>query len=201
MATQLCLPGIGAAPTATDRLFFALLPDPVVRRQINACARALRHACGLHAPLLDERRCHLTLQHLGNHFGFPEARVRDALDAAAQVEQPAFNLRLDRALTFTGRGAASRPRPCVLTMSSEAEVRALHRSLGLAMCACGVPARARAFTPHITLLYDAAVVAERAIEPIVFRVREFFIVRSRIGSGQRYELLGRRPLTSCAHVA
>jgi RNA 2',3'-cyclic 3'-phosphodiesterase len=194
MTAQLCLPGIGAAPTATDRLFFALLPDPAVTRRISACARALRRECGLHCRLLDERRWHLTLQHMGDHFGFPAPRFRAALDAAAQVEQPEFTLRLDRALTFTGRGTTKGPRPCVLTVQGEVEVCALHRSLGLAMRACGLAADLGTFTPHITLFYDCAVVEERRVEPIAFRVREFFIVHSRIGSGQPYRLIGRWPL-------
>jgi 2'-5' RNA ligase len=58
----------------------------------------------------------------------------------------------------------------------------------------GIVVQSWTLTPHVTMFYDPMVIEERSVEPIYFRVSEFVIVHSRIGTGQRYELLGRWPL-------
>jgi RNA 2',3'-cyclic 3'-phosphodiesterase len=103
---------------------------------------------------------------------------------------PELELCFDRALTFADRGVPTRQRACVLVAACAAQLHVLNRSLGLAMRACGLHVRATSFTPRITLLYDFAVIDERRVESIHFPVREFFMVRSRIGTGQPYQLLG-----------
>lgn len=51
------------------------------------------------------------------------------------------------------------------------------------------------FTPHLTLLYDRKSVEAEAVTPVEWRVREFFLVRSKIGDVSRpYDILGRWPL-------
>jgi 2'-5' RNA ligase len=191
MASQLCLPGISAPAAATDRLFFALSPDPAAARQIHRRAQEIQRAFALRSRLIETRRLHVSLQHLGNHVGFPTSWVNAARRAAARVEVPAFDLRLDRVLTFAGRGREPRPRPCVMTATSEVSLHRLHGALGMAMRDCGLIVQSWVFTPHVTMFYDHAVIEERAVEPICFRVREFVIVHTRIGSGQPYELPGR----------
>jgi 2'-5' RNA ligase len=57
----------------------------------------------------------------------------------------------------------------------------------------GLRRRARSFTPHMTLLYDARSVEARAIEPVAWTVREFVLVHSRWGRTQHI-LLGHWPL-------
>ena len=49
------------------------------------------------------------------------------------------------------------------------------------------------FTPHITLLYDSRIAAQRAIETVRFRVHEFVLVDSLIRQG-RYVPVARWPL-------
>jgi 2'-5' RNA ligase len=51
----------------------------------------------------------------------------------------------------------------------------------------------RPFTPHVTLLYDAACVDETTVEPISWTAREFVLVNSLIGQG-KHVTLGRWPL-------
>jgi len=46
------------------------------------------------------------------------------------------------------------------------------------------------WTPHVTLLYDAQRIAENAIAPVTWTVRELVLVHSRRGEG-RYVQLGR----------
>lgn len=191
MPSQLSLPGIAAPTPPTDRLFFAVLPDDATAQEILHCAREVQRVLGLRSRLIDRRRLHLSLQHLGNHSGVPASLVDAARRAAAKVDFPAFDLYLDRALTFSGRAQKARNLPCVLTAASDQMISRLHGALGLAMRDCGIPAPLGSFTPHVTMFYDRAVVKERVIEPICLRVREFVIAHSRIGTGGPYELLGR----------
>lgn len=191
MSSQLGLPGIPPPTPPTDRIFFAVLPDDAAAQEILRCAREVQRVLALRSRLIDRRRLHLSLQHLGNHSGVPPSLVDLARRAAANVDFPAFDLCLDRALTFSGRAQKARNLPCVLTAASDGMISRLHGALGLAMRDCGIPAPLGSFTPHVTMFYDRAVVKERAIEPICFRVREFVIAHSRIGTGGPYELLGK----------
>ena len=49
------------------------------------------------------------------------------------------------------------------------------------------------FVPHMTLLYDTRMVAERPIEPMRLTVRDFALVHSLVGQS-RYIELARWPL-------
>jgi 2'-5' RNA ligase len=198
MPSQLCLPGVAAAAPATDRLFFALLPEPAAAQAIQCCARKIQRTHGLQSRLIATHRLHLSLQHLGDHAGIPASWLDVVRRAAAKVDVPAFDLCLDRALTFSGRARESRQWPCVLTASSDSSTSRLHKVLGLAMRDCGIAVPLRAFTPHVTMFYDTSIIAERAVEPIAMKVNEFVIVHSRIGTGKPFELSGRWPLAASA---
>ncbi len=192
MPSQLHLPGIAAPAPETDRLFFALLPDDAAAQEILRCGQEIQRTYGrLRSRMIEPQRLHLSLHHLGDHAGIPTSWVNVVRRAAAKVDFPAFDLCLDRALTFTGRFREPRQMPCVLTASRDLATPRLHRALGLAMRDCGIPVPLRSFTPHVTMFYDRAVIKEFAVEPIHFRVREIVIVHSRIGTGRPYELLGR----------
>ena len=196
MPSQLSLPGIAAPAPATDRLFFALLPDPTAAQEIQLRAREVRRAHGLQSRLIETHRLHLSLQHLGNHTGFPAPCAKAARAVAASIDFPAFDLCLDRVLTFNGRAREPRPLPCVMTAASDVSLHRLHRVLWLAMRERGLVVQSWTLTPHVTMFYDPVVIEERAVEPIYCRISEFVIVHSRIGTGLRYELSGRWPLRS-----
>lgn len=191
MPFQLHLPGIAAPAPETDRLFFALLPDDAAAHEILRCGQGIQRTYGLQSRMIETHRLHLSLHHLGDHAGIPSSWVNVVRRAAAKVDFPAFDVCLDRALTFSGRVHEPRQLPCVLTASSDLGTPRLQRALGLAMRDCGIPVPLRAFNPHVTMFYDRAVVEKCTIQPINLRVREFVVVHSRIGSGRPYELLGR----------
>lgn len=194
MPCQLSLPGIAMPAPVTDRLFFALLPDPAVARQIRHVARELRRGFRLRSRLIETHRLHMSLHHLGDHAGIPMPWIYAARHAASRIEFPAFDIHLDRLLTFSGRAGKLRRLPCVLTTTPDAIIHRFHRALGSALRDCGLAIPSWSFTPHLTMFYVETVLDERAIEPIRFAVHEFVIVHSRIGTGQPYELLGRWPL-------
>jgi 2'-5' RNA ligase len=58
----------------------------------------------------------------------------------------------------------------------------------------------RQYTPHITLLYDACGIAEHAIAPVRWTVRELALVHSLRGRS-RYVVLGRWPLGGALSLA
>lgn len=194
MHTQLSLPGIAVPAPVTNRLFFALLPEPAVAQRIRHMAFGVQRQHGLRSRLIEAHRLHMSLYHLGDHAGVPRPWIYAARHAASRIEFPAFDIRLDHLLTFSGRAGKPRRLPCVLTTTPDAIIHRFHRALGSALRDCGLAIPSWGFTPHLTMFYDETVLDERAIEPIRFAVREFVIVHSRIGTGQPYELLGRWPL-------
>jgi 2'-5' RNA ligase len=60
---------------------------------------------------------------------------------------------------------------------------AFQRTLGAALGRVGLGGRETKlqFTPHVTLLYDDALVAERPCDAVAWRVREFVLVHSLLG--------------------
>jgi 2'-5' RNA ligase len=69
---------------------------------------------------------------------------------------------------------------------------AFQQALGAAMLRAGLRPD-RSFTPHVTLLYDDALVTETPIEPIRWTVGELVLVHSLLGQ-TRHIPLARWPL-------
>lgn len=190
-AEQPSLAGFDAA-VPTDRLFLAVYPDAAAAARIAALAVTLRERHSLQGRPLADERLHVTLHHLGDYAGVPQDVVRMAAEAAGRVACASFEVGFDRAASFAARRSR---RPFVLLGGeATAALVALQRALGEALGACGL-ARwvAPQFTPHVTLLYDEAMVAEQAVEPIRWRVDEFVLVHSLLGRS-RHVPLARWPL-------
>lgn len=142
-------------------------------------------------------RLHLTLVSLDWHAEFSDALALWAMRAASAVDMPAFNLRLDRFVSFHRRRAN---RPQVLCGDGEgvagflALYRALHEALGSAWPLAHPVHPAPAITPHMTLCYSPRDVPEHAVDPLCWTVREFQLLYNRRGSGGAYRVLGRWPL-------
>ncbi len=180
--------GFGAeAPT--ERLFFAVMPDPATAQRIAAFAASLV-ADGVvkGKPLLAER-LHVTLHHLGDYAGLPASLVARARNAAARIALAAFEVEFDRVASF---GAHRQQPPCVLR--GDAGTRGLvhlQRALERALALEGIAGDLR-FTPHLTLLYGSGL-ATQPIAPLRWRAHEFVLIRSHLGQ-TRYEIEGRWPL-------
>jgi 2'-5' RNA ligase len=140
-------------------------------------------------PLATER-FHITLDHLGDFAGVPQGIVDKALEAAARLEAPAFDLAFDRAASFAGR---ARSRPFVLQGAEGLQpLMSFRAALVAGMARRGLRAKT-GFTPHVTLLYDDSLVPVQAIEPIGWTARQLVLVHSRLGKSQHIHL-GRWPL-------
>jgi RNA 2',3'-cyclic 3'-phosphodiesterase len=138
----------------THRLFFALWPDTRTRDALGRAASVLRAGHPeVRGRWVGADRYHVTLHFLGGQAGaFPEALARSAREVAAALAPAApFDLRIDVAGSFRGRGA-----PWWLGTARMPEaLRALWHGLGEALQRAGLPRDERAdFTPHVTVLRD-----------------------------------------------
>jgi RNA 2',3'-cyclic 3'-phosphodiesterase len=188
---QPALPGLELG--RLDNIFFAVRPDAAAADQIHDIATSISSEFGMRVRLLDRLCLHVTLHGVGEYEGLPCSRIAQAIEAAGFVSMPAFEIGFDRAMSFGGNG---QNRPLVLRGSDgHAELRRLHRLLGEAMRRAGLWRTVRSsFTPHVTLLYDSQIVAERAVPPVRWTVREFVLVHSPQGHS-RHNRLGRWELS------
>lgn len=188
MASQASFPGFAPA-AATDRLFLAVFPDRATAAQLAALAAAQCARHGLRGkPLLTER-FHVTLFHLGDSAGLRQDLVDAATRAAARVTAVPFEVVFDRVASFGGRRDKL---PFVLRAEGgNAALRAFHADLGAQLREAGVgQVTAAGFEPHVTLAYDARLVAPEAVAPVSWRVDEFVLVHSLLGK-TRHIPLGR----------
>jgi 2'-5' RNA ligase len=179
------------AQPATDRLFFAIFPDPATAADIARQAGVFRAAHQLNGRLLSPERFHITLHHLGDHAGVRRDIVAMAGEAAEAITIAPFEVAFDRAASFHNGGN----NPFVLQGGEGLEaLKAFQRDLGLAMARAGLGKLAdKSFTPHVTLLYDRRLVAEQAIAPIRWTAGSFTLVHSLLGRTE-HVALGNWPL-------
>jgi len=164
----------------TDRLFFALQPDPDTAAHIARLGHELRDAHGLTGRVTGAERLHTTLLHLGDYVGFPDDLARRAIAVAAALPAIApFDVTFDRIMSFR------RPKslPFILCSGDEmAGLKTLQQSLETAMRKAQVITKRESFYPHVTLLYDDRSVAEQPLaQAVSWPVHEFVLVHSLLG--------------------
>ncbi|WP_114239333.1 RNA 2',3'-cyclic phosphodiesterase [Dyella sp. C9] len=178
----------GGQPAQIHRLFFALLPDDAVARQIETAAAAAALAQQLRARMIRPSRYHLTLHFLGDHPQLRTDIVNAAIDAAGKVRGGPFELLLDSASAFHGREP-----PCVLRCEqTPAALQTLWQDLRHALTLAGAGMHvSRSFTPHVTYAYSRSALPQAvAIEPVCWRVDGFALLHSVVGGGE-YRILDR----------
>jgi 2'-5' RNA ligase len=174
-----------------DRLFLALFPPAPVAEQIASLSKDQRDSYGISKAPLRTERFHITLHHLGDHAGFPPGLVETVKRAVATVKVAPFEVRVNKAVSF--KRAANRPF-VLLADPALRGVWALHKALGFELVKAGLGRHVeKDFTPHVTMLYDDAVVPEHEVPPISWRVTDFVLVHSLIGETTHIHL-GRWPL-------
>ena len=175
-----------APAPVTDRLFFAVFPDPATAAGVARQADHLRTTHQLSGRPLAAERFHITLHHLGDHAGVRRDIVAMATQAAEAVTTPSFDVTFDRAASFRNGGV----NPFVLQGGEGLEaLRVFQRELGLAMARAGLGRLVdKAFTPHLTMLYDRRLVAEQPLEPVTWRVDGFSLIHSLLGRTEHVPL-------------
>ncbi|MEC5386511.1 2'-5' RNA ligase family protein [Uliginosibacterium sp. H3] len=189
MSAQLSLGGFEPA-VFTDSFFFALQPNAETASRIAELTRRLRAERGIKGIPIPAERLHVTLTFLGAFSGVPQSVVSSAVTTGDALKAAPFEVRFDRVQKF-----GHDKRALVLRSSEDlAALNDFQSDLVRAMRLKGLkPAGPAGFTPHLTLLYEDAVMLDESIEPVIWTAREFVLVRSLIGQS-RYEVLGRWPL-------
>lgn len=183
-----------ASAEPTDRLFFAIMPDTRTAEAIAGAAERSRRMHGLSAAPLRTDRFHVTLIHIGDFAGLPQAVVADSLRVGEDTAAAPFDVTFDRAASFSG---APQRKPFVLQGGAGLDdLQTFRRSLWDRLIRAGVKPLSRIeFNPHVTLLYDPASIAEHPVEPVRWTVDEFLLIHSELGR-TKYNILGRWPLTA-----
>jgi 2'-5' RNA ligase len=180
MAEQLSFAALDAKPT--DRLFFAVFVAPDAARRVQALQHEMQTLHRLQGKPVAVDRLHVTLAHLGDYAGLPNDLLAQAMSAGDAMKGAAFDVAFNRVGSFGGR-----PRNKPLVLQGEAGVAGvidLQASLHVEMRKVGLAKWARPYTPHVTLLYDNAEIAQQPIEPVTWRVTEFALVHSLLGKTQ-----------------
>jgi 2'-5' RNA ligase len=179
----------GSCRPLTDRLFFAIFPDPEAAARIARLADQLCADNDVDGRPLTPGHFHVTLDFLGNYAGLPQDIIAMASAAAATVAMPSFEVAFDRVASFPGN---RRSQPLVLLGNDGVvALTALQWTLRQALDAAGLPAASKsAYKPHVTVLYGKRGLAEQPIDAVGWTAREFALVHSRIGL-RKYATLGR----------
>jgi 2'-5' RNA ligase len=158
---------------ASDRLFLAIVPPVEVAERIGRLTRHLKIGHDLTGKPLQPEHLHVTLCHLGDGVGVSADAVAMAAERAAATAMPSFKVGFDRVGSFKNGAFVLRGDESLIGL--EVLQQRLSDSFD------GSPQRARAFTPHMTLLRDAHRVPEHDIEPIEWEVKDIVLVHSLLG--------------------
>ncbi len=177
--------GEAAAGRRRERLFFALWPDPELRRRLAELGRRYAPAEARRVAPAD---LHLTLAFVG---GCDAARRACLERVAAGVRAAPLRFCLDRI------GYWARPRVLWLGAARQpAALRALAERLQQALGACDHPPDERPFRAHVTLARKVRQpLAARLEPPLCWHAERFCLVRSRTTpAGVHYQVVRDWPL-------
>jgi len=175
---------------ASARVFFALWPDPAVRRALTQVGLKLHRQ--VDGKMTHEASVHMTLLFLGE---VSIDRLGVLTDLAAGIPFEAFRLQIDKADCWKHNRIAW-VAPSVTPPALTRLVEALERRAG----AEGFGFDLRPFAPHVTLVRKARCAPlDLSVPEIQWEVRDFVLVRSDLDSnGSRYRQIGRWPPVSQA---
>ena len=165
-------------------MFFAIRPDAAACARIAEVSDRLARRFARTARAVTQARWHISLMFVtGGCEPPPEARLAAIRTAADKVAMAPFTLAFDRVVSWKGRDGH---RPLVLAgdeglIGAEILNHQIHRALALGGLCVG---RERAFIPHLTLLWGDHDLAEQAMAPIRWTVREFALLHSLPGGQQ-----------------
>ena len=173
-----------------SNLLLAIVPERDVGLQAAEIGRTVSQRHRLSTGFRSHDRMHVSLNAVGKYADFPEDIVFAVSAAMATVKAAPFEVTFDRVMHVASANAV------VLgnAVRSE-EIMDLHVQLAKEMWAVGLTFSYNPrFMPHMTLLVDAAPVAEhRLVEPVSWIAREFVLIRSVTGKSG-YDYIDRWPL-------
>lgn len=184
MSEQLDLFGL---PPCRDRLFWGLAPANPDGTRISQLADGWRDELGLTGRVLAPAQLHVSLYALGDYAGIPQRLIDAARQAGDAVRLSPFDVTFDRVMSFYRR---DKRRAFVVRPSAKiAALSEFHRALGACMKNAGLTRWVTPhFTPHMTLLYDRRMVAERSVDAVCWHVDGFVLIHSLVGRSQHMHL-------------
>jgi 2'-5' RNA ligase len=177
--------GVFAAAPASERLFFAIFPDPASAATLAALGTALRRRNQLTGAVHAADRLHVTLAFVGHFTPVPPDLIGAAKAAGDRVVAAPFTIAFAAAGSFDSRGGRH---PFVLRGGEQAALRALNVQLVQALVATRTIPGDTGYEPHLTLLRDRKLVATEALNAPAWRAESFALVRSG-GDEEGYRLL------------
>jgi 2'-5' RNA ligase len=165
----------------SDRLFFALWPDPALRQALGARVEGV--TASLEGRPQRPDQWHVTLEFMGQ---VPRERQPSLRAAADRVRQSPITIEFDRVEHWRKPQVV-----CLVASRVPAGLAALVTQLHAALVAEGFTLDARPFSPHVTLARKVRAAADSLVDPpFVWRSDGFSLVRSVTDpAGSRYEPL------------
>ncbi len=165
----------------SDRLFFALWPDPAVLQALRA--RIDEIAASIQGKLQRPDQWHVTLEFMGQ---VPHNRQPALRAAADRVRRTPFMIEFDRVEHWCKPQVL-----CLVASRAPKGLAALVTQLRVELAAEGFAIEARPFRPHVTLARRVRSAADSLLEPpLSWRADGFALVRSVTDpAGSRYEPL------------
>lgn len=172
---------------ATDRLFFALIPDETTVEAICEARRKICKATGLVGTEVLPQDLHVTLWPIGDSIVAPtDDEIRAIIRRASIVDMPPVRVSFRSAKSLIG-GAF------VLHGGRTAtDLERLSARLREALSEPGAEEK-RPVMPHMTLLRSPTIVPPRNVRPITWTAREIVLVHGRLGPATQHQV-GRLPL-------
>ena len=167
--------------TKTQRLFFALWPEPKLQQAIYQQTKSSLSVC--HGRLLPVEHFHITLSFLGS---VDEKKRICVEDMAGQIQASAFSMALELL------GFWKKPQVAwVAPEETPLQLNNLVEQLNLVLEKCGFETETRPFLPHMTLVRKAKRAPEvRNVEPLHWKVDKFVLVESQtLPQGAQYQIL------------
>ncbi len=165
----------------SDRLFFALWPDPTLRQALRARVDTI--VASVEGKPQSPGQWHVTLEFLGQ---VPRERQPALQAAAGRVRMEPFTIEFDRVEHWRKPQVV-----CLVASRVPAGLAALVTQLRAALVEEGFTLDARPFCPHLTLARKVRAAASSLLEPpFVWQSSGFALVRSVTDpAGSRYEPL------------
>lgn len=175
----------------TIRVFFAVWPDDVARTQLAGLVEQLREESLCIGRKTKAENIHLTLVFVGEVGASKLATLRLAADGIKDPCASTFDFVVGK-IRYWKRNRIV----YAATGGIPPKLMDLVSALEDALSTAGFTLEQRAYKPHITLMRDALCqTLPELAEPIIWRVREWMLVKSeQTSSGPVYTPIGRWPL-------
>jgi 2'-5' RNA ligase len=172
----------------TVRVFFAIWPDNAAQEQMAGLTKRLRLASLCNGRETKAENIHLTLAFLGEVEPHGLEALRVVANGIGDSRLRAFDFAIEEIRYWKRKrivyaASASVPR----------ELLDLVNALSESLSAAGFSLEQRAYAPHITLMRDASCQNVPELpEPVVWRVREWMLIKSeQTSGGSVYTPIGR----------